>query len=553
MNNSRMEPSARTPLEYFLHWESKKPGDVFLRQPVAGRWHVYTFHQAGVEARRIAGFLKKLSFPPGSRIAILSKNCAHWFMADLAIMMSGHVSVPIFPTLSGSAIKHILDHSEATAIFIGKLDDYSNQREGIRPGIEKICFDLYGLMDGQTWTELTQSDEVLADVPAIDPSQTATIMYSSGTTGDPKGVMLSHGALGFVGMNFPRHLSLVKHQRFFSYLPLSHIAERALLEMVALYTGSTISFAESLDTFTENLQHEQPTVFGGVPRIWTKLQDGILSKMGQKKLNFILALPLINGVVKRKIRAKLGLSKTRVFISGAASIPPALLRWYAKLGITIREVYGMTENAAYATACYDEIMFGSVGKPLPEVEIKIAEAGEILIKHSALMQGYYKDPEVTGKVFTSDGFLRTGDEGQVDERGFVYLSGRIRDQFKTDKGKFIVPAPIEMKLLSSNDIEQVCVVGSGIPQPIALTILSEKGRAKSHDKIIASLIRMMDEANQSLEKFEKLACAVVLKEEWTIQNGLITPSLKVKRIEVEKMYSAHYFRWFNSGKRVILE
>lgn len=538
-----------TPLSCFLKWEQQTPDRVFLRQPLKGEWLTFTFAEAGYQIRRIANHLHS-EFPPGSNIAILSKNCAHWIMADLAIMMSGHVSVPIYPTLSAGGVQQILTHSNAVALFLGKLDDYASQKTGTG-NIEKICFPMYGYHEGKTWDDIIKINPPLEKPVDIDVGRLATIMYSSGTTGTPKGVMLTHGAFGFVGQNVAKHLGATNRDRFFSYLPLSHIAERGLMEMVALSAGSTISFAESLDTFAENLQHEKPTIFGGVPRIYAKFQEGVLKKMPQKKLDRLTSIPIIGGIVKKAIRKKLGLSEARVIVSGAAPTPTTLLEWFWKLGIEVREMYGMTENTAFSHANHPGVKIGSVGTPWPEAEVKISDEGEILIKHAALMKGYYKDEEITRQVFTTDGFLKTGDQGSIDRDGFLTITGRVKDQFKTDKAKFIAPAPIEMKFLANTDIEQVCVVGMGLPQPIALIVLAASGKTKTKSGISTEISEQMNSINTSLEAYERIAKAVIMPQGWTLENGLMTPSLKVKRNEVEKLYINRYAQWYKEKDPVV--
>jgi long-chain acyl-CoA synthetase len=542
-----------SPPDQFYKWELETPENIFLRQPIDGRWRSYSYQQAGNEIRRIAAGLKSLNLPAQSNIAILSKNCAHWIMADLAIWLAGHVCVPIYPTLSSTAVRFLLEHSESKVIFLGKLDEYERQRPGIPESVLKISFPIYGPGEGKSWEELMRHEPLMANY-SPPPDSLATIIYSSGTTGTPKGVMLSFGALDFFGKAIIRNFEMDRPYPFFSYLPLSHIAERAYVEMGVLYSGSNISFAESLDKFGHNLGEVQPVLFGGVPRIFAKFQEGVLSKLSQKRLDLLLSLPAIRGIIKKYIQKKIGLSKAKAIVCGAAPIPVSLLEWYQKIGISIHEVYGLTEDCGYSHGDHGgQFKYGTVGKAWPGVMSKLGDGEEILVRHGAMMTGYFKDPETTKSVFTEDGFLKTGDTGSVDKEGFLTITGRIKDQFKTDKAKFIAPAAMEMKLLDNPDIDQVCVVGIGIPQPIALIVLSAIGKTKSKPSLTDSLTISIQKLNGTLEDHEKLTAAVIMKGDWTIENGLMTPTLKVKRNEVEKIHSPNYTKWYGKREWVVWE
>jgi long-chain acyl-CoA synthetase len=512
---------------------------------------MWTYAQAGQEIRKVARALMLHDLPPRSRIAILSKNCAQWMMADLAIWMAGHISVPLYPTLSAHSIGQILKHSEPKVIFVGKLDDYTNQKAGIPEGIQKISFDDYGIRDGWLWSELIAKHEPLETIAIFDKNEVATIKYTSGTTGIPKGVMISMHAIDTALAHAFPILKTGPGDRFFSYLPLSHIAERMLVEFGAIYNGASIYFSESLDKFAANLAYAQPTVFLAVPRIWARFKEKILEKIPQKRLNFLLAIPGINSLIKKAIRKNLGLSKCNWAITGASPISLDLLEWYQKLGITIIEVYGMTENLAWATSNVERLKFGTIGVPWSNVQFRLSAEGEIQTRSDATMLGYYKSPELTKEVFTDDGFLKSGDVAQTDADGFITITGRIKDLFKTDKGKYVAPLPIELKLSSNTDIEQVCVVGMGVPQPMALVILSAAGRSKSREELSKSLSKTLEAVNKEIESYEQLEAAVVMNSDWTIDNGLLTPSLKVKRNEVEKLYLSKYPYWYSLKQKVV--
>lgn len=541
----------------FLKWEKETPDLIFFRQPVNGVWNEWTFAQAGQEIRKIAGGLQSLQFPKGSNIAILSKNCAHWIMADLAIMMAGHVSVPLYANSSSASIHQILEHCGAKAIFIGKLDEYEIQKTGIPASAQKICVDYFGIKDGICWSDWVASQKPLDQPVNRGEKELLTIMYTSGTTGIPKGVMFHAHAFDHTTKALLEYLDRVEkippHPKLFSYLPLCHIAERNLTEMLGCYAGASISFVESLETFARDVVSVQPHLFFGVPRIWAKFQEKILQKLPQQKLDRLLKIPVINLLVKKSIHKKLGLSRAKLKGTAAAPIPVSLLKWYQSIGLTLREIYGMTENCALSHANQEEIRFGTVGQVMRSVEVKFSEEDEIMTRHEALMMGYYREPEMTAEVMTPDGYLRTGDQGKLDKDGFLTITGRVKDLFKTDKGKYISPAPIEMKLLHNPDIEQVCVVGMGIPQPIALIILSAAGKARAKEDLIKSLEASILEINPTVEHYEELKKAVIMKEDWTIANGLMTPTMKVKRNQVEKIHLPKYPQWYAIEGMVVWE
>ena len=543
-----------SPLQKFLDNVEQYPNEVYLRQPFNGQWTTWTWQQANNESRRIAAALHALQLPKGSHIAILSKNCAHWMMADIAIMMAGCISIPIYPTLTANAIQPILEHSDAKAIFIGKLDDFSTQEAGIPPHLIRIGFDNYDRNERYNWNELLTQHDPLQHLFHWKEDDLMTIIYTSGTTGKPKGVMHTAGNFDRVLAAATKEIHLPKHAALFSYLPLSHIAERMGVEMNSIYNTCVVSFAESVESFASNVQEIKPDVFFAVPRLWNKFSEGILKKIPQKKLNLLLSIPIIKSVIRKSIKKKLGLSKARHIYSASAPISIDVLKWFARLDIRITQALGMTEDCVYAHfERYYDYRHGSVGKPFAGLQVKITEEGELRVKSPSNTLGYYKEPELTTELFDEEGYLRTGDICEYDHDGYLFVTGRLKDQFKTDKGKYISPAPIEMKLLANADIEQCCVVGMAIPQPIALITLSEIGKAKTKQEVEESISRSIAEINPDLESFERMAKAVLMKENWTLENGLLTPTLKVKRNQVEKIHQQFYPKWFEEKGKVIWE
>lgn len=545
---------AALPLERFLYWEQEQPDRIFLRQPVNGVWKTWTWAQAGEQCRRLAAGLLSKGINPGDHVALLSKNCAEWILTDLAIMMAGAVSIPLYPTLTAASIRTILVHSDSKAVIVGKLDNFKDQQQGIPEQVQQFGMKTYDTASENSWESIIEQHQPLSDLHKWSPDEIFTIIYTSGTTGNAKGVMHKTSAFGIVLEKVTALLKIPPKPIMFSYLPLSHVAERMAVEMNVLYNGGTISFAESLDTFQANLESVQPHAFFAVPRIWAKFREGILKKLPQQKLNTLLKIPIIRSIIKKSIRKKLGLANASIILSAAAPISVELLEWFDALGIRILQVYGMSEDSVYGHFnTHEQNKFGSVGKPLEGLQVKFSDQGEILVKSPGNFVGYYKEEALSKESFDEENYLRTGDKAEYDADGFLFITGRVKDQFKTDKGKYVSPAPIELKLHSNKLIEQVCVVGMGIPQPIALITLSEVGKKQSQEEVVSELSNLLSEVNPSLEHFERLEKMVILKNDWTVENGFMTPTLKVKRNELEKVFLPHYPEWYHSKRKVVWE
>ncbi len=548
-----MVTAVRLPLDWFYEREAQHPNKRYLVQPMGGgQLQELTWGEVGEQARRAANWLRALELPQGSRVAIISKNCAHWIIADLAIWMAGHVSVPLYPNLTAESVRQVLEHAEVQVAFIGKLDEWPAMAPGVGEHIRTVALPLHphGRFHAM-WDEL-QAGSPIQDSPRPGADQLATIIYTSGTTGMPKGVMHNFSNFGFAASHAIELFGVGPEDRLLSYLPLCHVAERMFVEMASIYAGQTIFFAESLDTFLHDLKRARPTVFFAVPRIWTKFHMGVLAKMPAKRLDFLLGLPLLGKFLGRKVLAGLGLDAVKFALSGAAPVPKELLNWYRRLGLELQEVYGMTENCGYSHVCRPgQYREGWIGQNCPGVEVRISEQGEVLVRSGSTMQGYYKEPEKTADTLTVDGFLRTGDKGEQDEKGNLRLTGRIKEIFKTTKGKYVAPAPIENKLAVHDRIEQVCVVGDGLPQPLALCVLSEVGRSEagSHTREVleASLKRLLSEVNAELDQHEQLQRIVLVKDIWAVENGFLTPTLKIKRNVIEGAYGERFQQWADNS------
>ncbi|MBK5342723.1 AMP-binding protein [Pseudomonas sp. TH49] len=540
-----MSAAFRLPLDVFYEREARHPRQRFLVQPIGGgQVETLTWADVGHQARCAAHWLRARELPQGSHIALISKNCAHWIIADLAIWMAGHVSVPLYPNLTADSVNQVLTHSESVLAFIGKLDDWPGMSVGVPADLPTISLPLHPPGEfAFSWDDLQRSSPIQDD-PRPAAEQLATIIYTSGTTGQPKGVMHSFANLGFATTHGTRLFGLNEHDRLLSYLPLCHVAERMFVELASIYTGQTVFFAESLDTFITDLKRARPTAMFGVPRIWTKFQMGVYGKIPAKRLDFLLGLPFIGKRVGRKVLAGLGLDALRVALSGAAPVPQTLLDWYQKLGLDVLEVYGMTESCGYSHICLPgQYKQGWIGKPCPEVEVRIDESGEVQVRSQANMLGYFKEPQKTAETLTEDGFLRTGDKGEQDAEGRLRLTGRLKEIFKTSKGKYVAPAPIENRLAVHSRIEQVCVVGDGLSAPLGLCVLSVVNQEEARGSLHSSLEKLLEEVNAGLDKHERLRRLVVVKDSWAVENGFLTPTLKIKRNVIEDTYGARFEEW----------
>ncbi len=546
-------------LQRLYHWEATTPDKIALTQPMGGGVvRDFTWREVLDQTRRIAAHLKSLDLPAGSRIAILSKNTAWWLMADYAIWMAGHVSVPLYPTLAAGSVRKILEHSEARVLILGKLDDWSTMRAGVPPGLPCIATPLAPAGPFESWDDLIAKTAPLAGQPTRDGDELATIMYTSGTTGQPKGVMHSFATFAWSIGAVRKRLTIEAETRVLSYLPLSHVAERTAVEHGQLASGMHVYFAETLETFAADLQRARPTLFFSVPRLWVKFQQGVLAKMPAEKLDRLLSVPILRGIVRKKVLAGLGLDQCESPAGGAAPMPPDLLRWYARLGLNIVEVYGMTENCGVSHCTLPgQLQPGTVGLPYEGIESRIDPVTqEVQMRSPGVMLGYFRDPELTRETFTEDGWLRTGDKGALDEEGNLRIVGRVKDLFKTSKGKYVTPAPIEDRLVAHSAVEACCVTGASLGQPVALLMLNADAARRAQDAaerqaMEASLVEHLEQINQQLDPHEQLDCLVLITETWTVDNDLVTPTFKVKRNRIEAVYAQHFEEWVRQRRKVV--
>ncbi|MEC7433527.1 MAG: AMP-binding protein, partial [Pseudomonadota bacterium] len=475
-----VDPNKQTSLHCLYYWAEHTPDNVFLTQPYPdGRVEDITWREAADQVSRMAAHLNTLGLPQRSNIGILGKNSAHWILSDLAIWAAGHVSVPLYPTLNGETAAYILEHSEAQMLFLGKLDGTADGWHDIKGHIPEqlpiISLPLSPRDDTPKWLDII-AEQSPAKPKMPDPDDLATIVYTSGSTGRPKGVMHSFRTMISVADGLQQLFPVSASERMLSYLPLAHVAERAAVETQSLYYGFHLYFANSLDTFQEDLQRARPTLFFSVPRLWMKFYLGVNAKLPPKKQKLLFNIPILNTLVKKKVLKQLGLDHCRAALTGAAPLSAEIIGWYRSLGLELLEVYGMSENFGYSHANRPgQAKVGTVGMANPGVEHRIGEGCEVQVRSPGQMLGYYKNEEKTREDLTDDGFLKTGDMGEIDRDGCLRITGRVKDLFKTSKGKYVVPVPIENRF-NHPKAEVVCVAGANQPQPCLMVLLSEEAR-----------------------------------------------------------------------------
>lgn len=520
-------------------WANKTPNRVYLRQPVNGVYQEKTWAQVHDEALRLAAAFRALGLRKGDVVSILGKNTSEWFIADFAIAAAGLIPAPIYYTAGADTIRYVLEHSEAKAIILGKLDNLRPARESIPKGIITIAQPYETLPCDHQMSDLIARHAPLTDPNVAKMDDIFSLIYSSGTTGQPKGIVVTFRNIGYSSTTAVEDLKYTENDRLISYLPLAHITERAMVQNVGLYHGCTVTFNDTLDTFADDLRSAAPTIFISVPRLWMKFQSGVLAKMPQEKLDRMLRIPILRGIVKKKIKTTLGLQNVRIAGTGAAPISPAVLEWFARLDINITEGFGMSETSGLATVNYPfkRSKIGTVGRPAKGTKIKISPDGELLIGGDCVVQGYYKEPEKTAETF-KDGWMHTGDMGEIDADGYLKITGRVKELFKTGKGKYVAPVMVESLLAENPYIEQMCVMGYGLPQPVAVVVIAEKVSAMtSMSQLTTGLAETLKSINARLEAHQKVSHIVVAEEPWTIENGLLTPTMKLKRNLVEKRYA----------------
>lgn len=511
-----------------------------LHQPQGdGSYTVYSYQQAFFMVCRLAQGLLSQGLKRGDRVGILSKNCAEWFLLDWAIQMAGLISVPLYPTAQCSAVEAQIEKVPIQLLVLGKLDNAEHYLPLTQLGIATLALPYWHFQCSISWSSLSESPELAVEQRFhATENDVMTIHFSSGTNGEPKGAELTYGAYFYACHHATTAMQVTQDDRLLSYLPLAHIAERMMIQGNGLYSGAQVYFVHSLESFVTDLNAAQPTAFMSVPRLWKNFQTAIHSKIPPPILNTLLRLPLLNTVIKRVVRNKLGLKHTRIPGSGAAAMPLDLLRWYHRLDIPISEAWGMTETCGLSTMNYPfrAERMGTVGEPLPGTELKVDEHGEVWIRSTAVFRGYVNDEVATAASFDADGYFRTGDKATWDDNVQGWrLQGRINESFKTAKGEFVHPQMIESQLLQFPDIEHACVMGEGAAQPLAVVQLATDALASVADSEHLEGIRKA--LNRGLAKHEQLSAIHSSDVIWSVENQLLTPTLKMRRQAVMRRFS----------------
>ena len=557
------------------------------------RWVPISSDEMLERAKRIAAGLHALGVSRGDRVALLSDSRAEWTLTDAGSIFAGTIDVPIYPTLTPPQVRYILNDSGSSVLFVANREKFVELKDALGecPAVKHIIFfDSEGVTsaDGLTLAQLEEKgreleqrepDYVERIAAQITPEDLATIIYTSGTTGEPKGVMLTHSNLVSNLIDSSGHLSFGEQDTALSVLPLSHVFERQAMYMY-LHRGMAVYFAESLQTIGPNLREVRPTVLVGVPRIFEKIyarireraaEAGRLSSLllawsvtvAREYAKHVTAHQPVPAFLKLKhaIASKLVFSKwqrafggrMRLLVSGGAALPEDLTYIYIGAGIPIVQGYGLTETSpVITTSRIEDNRVGTVGKAIHNVEIRIAEDGEIEVRGPNVMRGYYNKPEETGAVFTSDGWFKTGDIGTIDEDGFLRITDRKKELFKTSGGKYISPQPIEQAIKGSRFVNQVVLIGAERKFPAALIVpvweqlesycklkgieVKSRNELCRHPRIIDLIQRQIDGLTPNLAKYERIKKVALLENEFTIEGGELTPTLKVKRRVIDQKY-----------------
>jgi long-chain acyl-CoA synthetase len=517
------------------HWAQECPERVWLRDLNEHGETPYSWGEAQDQVHAVAAALEK-RLGAGNSMALLSKNRAHWVLADLAVIASGNISVPLFTTHTATTAQYILEFTDTKVLFLGETTNWNAVKEVMPKG--GLVITLPGVScDGAhvTWDTLLQEGQGKLPSHQGEASDLISLVFTSGTTGMPKGVIQTHETNLIPVRRGTEAFASREMSRFFSYLPLSHIAERQIVEYGSMVACGEIWFNESLDTLLRDLPACKPNVFFGPPRVWEQLQQAVLGKVGgQEALNKLLEQDAEG--TSALVLGGLGLTDVDYCLTAAAPTPPALIHWWDKLGLTLCEGFGQTEAMSLIVTKVDDRRIGSIGKPISGVEVKISDIGELLIRAEGCTPGYYQQPEKTAELW-QNGWLHTGDKAYIDDDGFIFITGRVKDYFKTIQGKFVAPPPIEGLFAHNMHAEQQCLLGRGFSKTVMVTVLSDAAAALESAVVQTSVLDTIASINAEIEKHARIGAVIISKDHWTIENEILTPTLKIRRERIEAVFA----------------
>jgi long-chain acyl-CoA synthetase len=521
--------------EYLDQWNAQCPDKVWLRELSGGDDRTWTWHQAHTEINALAAWEESYFNGNGHCVGLLSKNRAHWYFADLGSIAAGNVVVPMFTTLIGEVAEYVMSFTEMKLLFVGETENWEQVRQVLPTGIQLVCLPGVEIEEEHLrWEDIVGPNRGKSPGYRCQPDDLVSLVFTSGTTGVPKGVMQTHTSNIIPVNRFAAAFAVAEGGRFFSYLPLSHIAERQIVEVNSLVNCGEVYFNENLTTLMRDLPRCRPDVMFGPPRVWEQLQQGIIAQFGSQEA-VDAALEADAPGVGKMIQEKLGLDQAKYLLTAAAPTPPALIQWYDRFGIRLMEGFGQTECMGPIVSSADARRVGSIGKALPGVEVRISEQGELLVKADGCSPGYYKMPDKTAETFV-DGWVHTGDKARVDEDGFYYLTGRVKDYFKTISGKFVAPTSLENIFAENPFTEQICLLGRGYSRTVMVCVVGASGQQQSREAVTNALLDRARAVNEAVEKHARLGAVVVSTEPWTIENGVLTPTMKIRRERVEEQF-----------------
>jgi long-chain acyl-CoA synthetase len=527
-----MTPNTLT--ELVTHWATERPDAVWLRDLREEGADDYTWAEASAQINAVAAMLES-QFAHDQKMVVLSSNRAHWVMADMAIMAGGNVQVSMFTTLRTKVVEYIFNLTETKVVFVGETSNWDQVRPVLPKGVVLITLPGVELAEPHIkWDDIVQQwqGRVSAYQPKHDDM--ISLVFTSGTTGMPKGVIQTHDSNVIPLRRSAALIKMPDYPRYFSYLPLSHIAERQLVEFSSIVLGGEVSFVESLATIARDLPRSRPHFFFGPPRVWEQFQQAVIAKFGGSAA-LEAALQNDKRAIGDLIVKGLGLDEVVYCLTGAAPTPPGLIEWWQRMGLTLMEAFGQTEAMGVIMSTHDQRRIGSIGKPVSDVQYKITEEGELALKGYGFTPGYYKQPDKTAELI-QNGWIHTGDKARVDEDGFLYITGRVKDYFKTIQGKFVAPPPIEGEFAKEPHAEQQCLLGRGYAKTVMVAVLTAEAQQKGEDEVHASIVETVHSVNDKLEKHARIGAVILTREPWTIENEVLTPTLKIKRDNVEQKF-----------------